>query len=89
MKFIYGLIFFFLGAAIIKYRKNVYEWTGRFVWAERYLGSGGTVLVIILAGCLLIFLSVAYPMGAVNPQSRAVILEQQGQPLGQTANTSE
>jgi hypothetical protein len=67
MKFFYGILFFVVGAAIIKYRKTVYEWTGRFVWAERYLGNGGTVFVIVLVGCVLIFLSVAYPMGAVKP----------------------
>lgn len=73
MKFVYGILFFALGAALIKYRKNVYEWTGRFAWAERYLGNGGTVFVIVLAGCVLIFLSVAYPMGAIDLGGRELV----------------
>lgn len=73
MKFFYGLVFFAIGVALIKYRKNVYEWTGRFAWAERYLGNGGTVLVIVLAGCLLIFLSIAYPTGAIDPGRRDLV----------------
>ncbi len=37
VKILYGLMFFCMGVAIIRYRKQVYEWTGKFSWAERYL----------------------------------------------------
>ena len=54
------------GAIILQYRKIVYEWTGRFAWAEEYLGSGGTIVVISLAGFLLIVMSIAYLFGAFD-----------------------
>lgn len=61
MKILYWIILFGLWVVILKYRKTVYDWTGRFDWAERYIGSWGTVLVIIMIWLLMIFLSVAYP----------------------------
>lgn len=37
VKIIYFLFFVSLGIAILKYRKNVYEWTGQWYWAEKWL----------------------------------------------------
>lgn len=61
VKIFYALIGIALGYSILKYRKVIYDWTGRFYWAEKYLGSGGTVFIISLTGLGLIFCSVAYP----------------------------
>jgi hypothetical protein len=47
--------------SLIKYRKIVHGWTGNFVWAEQYLGYGGTYLVLILVGLGSIFYGVIYP----------------------------
>lgn len=55
VKFLYFVIFTGLGVATLKYRKRVYEWTGRWYWAEKYLGNGGTVVVITLSGIGMIF----------------------------------
>jgi hypothetical protein len=51
---------------MIRYRRTVKSWTGNFVWAEKYLGSGGTYLVIILFGMFLMFLGVLYPFGGLD-----------------------
>lgn len=35
---------------LMKYREKVVEMTGKFAWAEKYLGTGGTYnLMVILA----------------------------------------
>ena len=54
MKILYSVLGIALGVSMLKHRKMVYGWTGRFYWAEKYLGSGGTIFVIILSGLLLI-----------------------------------
>lgn len=48
IKAFYALFGIAIGLGILKYRKVVYSWTGKFYWAEKYLGSGGTVFVICL-----------------------------------------
>ncbi|MDD2891658.1 MAG: hypothetical protein PHQ95_01720 [Candidatus Gracilibacteria bacterium] len=63
IKVLYALFGIGIGLGILKYRKIVYSWTGRWYWAEKYLGSGGTVFVISLIGMGFIFVSVAYPFG--------------------------
>jgi len=65
-KILYGILFFGVGVAILKYRRIVYEWTGRWGWAEKYLGSGGTITALTLLGLGLIALSIAYPLGAFD-----------------------
>ncbi|OIP53893.1 hypothetical protein AUK10_01860 [Candidatus Gracilibacteria bacterium CG2_30_37_12] len=70
IKIIYALIGIALGLGILKYRKIVYSWTGKFYWAEKYLGSGGTIFIISLIGLGLIFVSVAYPFGVLDGPPR-------------------
>lgn len=76
IKIFYGILLFFAGLVIIKYRKIVYEWTGRFVWAEKYLGSGGTVVVITLIGLLLMFLWVTFPFWMYETLTKPTNIEQ-------------
>ncbi|NDK19936.1 hypothetical protein GW819_03775 [Candidatus Gracilibacteria bacterium] len=66
IKIFYALFGIVIGLGILKYRKVVYSWTGRFYWAEKYLGSGGTVFVITLVGLGFIFVSAAYPFGVFD-----------------------
>ncbi|MDD2917179.1 MAG: hypothetical protein PHH70_05020 [Candidatus Gracilibacteria bacterium] len=66
VKIFYSLIALGVGFGILKYRKIVYDWTGRFYWAEKYLGSGGTVFIISLVGLGLIFWGVTYPFGVFD-----------------------
>ncbi|MFA6090927.1 MAG: hypothetical protein WC774_04080 [Candidatus Gracilibacteria bacterium] len=76
IKICYALIGIAMGLSILKYRKVVYSWTGKFYWAEKYLGSGGTVFIISLIGLGLIFVSVVYPFGFLD-----------GPPRGNNTNT--
>ncbi|MFK7780052.1 MAG: hypothetical protein QM490_02795 [Candidatus Gracilibacteria bacterium] len=66
VKIIYALFFITGGASIIKYRKIVKSWTGNFVWAEQFLGRGGTYAVILFFGICLIFYGVIYPFGGIE-----------------------
>lgn len=68
IKIFYSLFGIALGIAMLKYRKTVYGWTGKFYWAEKYLGNGGTLLVIIVAGLGLLFISIAYPFGVFDDE---------------------
>ncbi|NDK07916.1 hypothetical protein EOM39_01565 [Candidatus Gracilibacteria bacterium] len=66
IKIFYSILFLALGGALIKFRKNVHDRTGHWYWAEKYLGSGGTYLVLILFGLFLIFLGAIYPFGGLE-----------------------
>lgn len=66
VKIFYAMLGIAMGLGTLRYRKVVYSWTGKFYWAEKYLGSGGTILVITLVGLGLIFVSVAYPFGVFD-----------------------
>jgi hypothetical protein len=65
-KIFYFLFFTSIGLSILKYRKTVFEWTGRWYWAEKYLGNGGTILVISLIGLGCMFFGIGYPLGAFD-----------------------
>ncbi len=51
------------GIAILRYSRPVVQFTGKFGWAEQYLGYGGTHTVIRLFGALLVFVFTLYPFG--------------------------
>lgn len=55
IKLFYFLVFTSLGVTILKYRKKVFEWTGQWYWAEKYLGRGGTIVAITLIGMGMVF----------------------------------
>ncbi len=57
----YSILLMAWGFYLIKYRRNVKSWTWNFAWAEKYIGSGGTYLIMILIGLFMIFLWVLYP----------------------------
>lgn len=61
VKLIYAIILIWAWYAIVRYRRNVHEWTGNFVWAEQYLGSGWTYIIITFAWLALIFFWTIYP----------------------------
>ena len=52
--------------AILRYRYQIYEFTGDWDWAVRYLGGNGTIVAISLIGALLIAVGTAYPFGVID-----------------------
>ncbi|MCP4522610.1 MAG: hypothetical protein GY828_00135 [Candidatus Gracilibacteria bacterium] len=66
IKIIYAILLIAGGYAMIRYRRIVKSWTGNFYWAEKYIGNGGTYLVIIFIGLFMIFLGTLYPFGGID-----------------------
>lgn len=66
MDFIVGLLVILSGIAILRYRYQIYEFTGEWDWAIKYLGGNGTVVAISLIGMLLIGAGTAYPFGVID-----------------------
>lgn len=64
MDFLVGIILVFTGISMIRYRFQVYNFVGEWDWAIKYLG--GTVNAISITGALLIFVGVAFPLGAFD-----------------------
>ena len=66
VKIFYAIVLIAAWYSIIRYRKNVHEWTGNFAWAEQYLWSGWTYLVITFSWLALIFFGTIYPFGWIS-----------------------
>ena len=64
MRLITWIILIALGATIIRYRFNIYEFTGEWDWANKYLSS--TMVAIVMVGMILIGAWAAYPFGAFD-----------------------
>ena len=69
---------------MIKYRYQIYHFTGEWGWAERYLGLNGTIVAISLIGMLLIFVGVAFPFGAFDKPAPPNSLNSSTTATGQT-----
>jgi hypothetical protein len=66
MRFLLWLLIILAGIAILRYRYQIYEFTGDWDWAVRYLGGNGTIVAISLIGALLIAVGTAYPFGVID-----------------------
>lgn len=64
MKIITWLILIAIGWAIIRYRFNIYDFTGEWEWANKYLNN--TMIAIVLIGMILVGMGAAYPFGAFD-----------------------
>jgi hypothetical protein len=62
----YTAFFWVFWILLIKYRKQIHGWTGNFVWAERYLWSGWTYLVLLILWLGCIFYGTIYPFGGAD-----------------------
>lgn len=60
---IYALLGMGLAYAMIKYREKIVEMTGRFTWAEKYLGRGGTYNMYVLLGIIIFGISFLFLIG--------------------------
>ncbi|MDD2693897.1 MAG: hypothetical protein PHY14_03110 [Candidatus Gracilibacteria bacterium] len=66
MKILIGLFFIAIGIAIMRYRYQIYNFTGDWDWALKYLGGNGTVLAITLIGMGFVAVGAAWPFGAFD-----------------------
>ena len=51
---------------LIKYREKVVEMTGKFAWAEKHLGSGGTYNFMLILAVVFFFWGVASITGTTD-----------------------
>ena len=63
MQFIYGILGMGLAYVIVKYREQIVEMTGKFSWAEKYLGRGGTYNAYVLLGIIIFIISFLFFIG--------------------------
>ncbi len=66
MNIIVGLIIVWAGIIVIKYKNQIYWFTGEWGWAEKYLWANGTPNAIVLAGALLMFFGFWYALGTFD-----------------------
>lgn len=66
MKFLIWFVLILLGIALMRYRYQIYEFTGDWDWAIKYLWGNGTIVAIILIGMLLVGFGTAYPFGVIE-----------------------
>lgn len=68
MKFLIGIILIIIGILLLKYRYQVYHFTGDWEWAVRFFGGNGTVVAICLIGAGFIFVGAGFPLGAFDEE---------------------
>jgi hypothetical protein len=51
---------------LVKYREKIVGLTGKFAWAEKYLGSGGTYNFMVILAIFLFFWGVAKITGTTD-----------------------
>ena len=55
--FFLGILGIFLAFVMIKYRQKIIHFTGKWVWAEKYLGTGGSYSAVVLLAIVIFFVS--------------------------------
>jgi hypothetical protein len=73
MNFLIGLLFIALGIVIIRFRYQIYNFTGDWDWAVKYLGGNGTVVAMVFIGMFLIWVWAAYPFWVIDLGSKNTI----------------
>ena len=61
-----GILAIAAAFALIKYRERVVSLAGKFAWAEKYLGTGGTYNLMVIIAILLFFWGVAKMTGTTD-----------------------
>ena len=61
-----GLLAIIASFFLIKYREKVVAQTGKFAWAEKYLGEGGTYRLMVILAVIFFFWGVASMTGTTD-----------------------
>ena len=46
MRFIVAILGILVGILVLKYRKVIFDWTGHWLWADKYLGGTPNAIVL-------------------------------------------
>jgi hypothetical protein len=63
---IWGLIGMTIAFALIKWRKQIIDFTGSWGWAERYLGAGGSYTAIVIVAVLIFLVALTKLVGKLD-----------------------
>jgi hypothetical protein len=61
-----GIIAIILAFFLLKYREQVVSFTGKFAFAEKYLGQGGTYRLMVILAVLVFIWGVASMTGTTD-----------------------
>lgn len=86
MDFLVGLILIIAGIIMIRYRFQIYHFVGEWDWANKYVG--GSKNAIVLIGCGLIFVGVAFPFGAFDGMKNQNVTSSQNIQTEQTTQNN-
>lgn len=65
-KFLVFILGLPLGLAILIYRKNIVDFTGKFDWIEETFGMGSTYTALIFIGLLVWIFTMMYALGTLD-----------------------
>ncbi len=66
MDILYGLLGLALGFSLIKYRFYLYKTMGKWSFAERFFGTGGTITAIVIIAFIVIGFSFMLMFGQLD-----------------------
>ena len=72
-RFLAAIIGLPLALIMLRYRRQIKDFTGDIGFAERYLGSGGTNTLIVLIAILVFVLSSMYALGTLQAILQSVL----------------
>lgn len=72
-RFLAAIIGLPLALIMLKYRRQIKDFTGDIGFAEHYLGSGGTNTLIVLIAILVFVLSTMYALGTLQAIIQGVL----------------
>jgi uncharacterized membrane protein SpoIIM required for sporulation len=79
MNILLGLIIIASGVGILRFRYQIYQFTGDWDWAIKYLWGNGTVVAIVLIWMLLIGAGTAYPFWVFEGMNDPIVITPNGQ----------
>lgn len=66
MNIVYGILGILIAYLLLRYRGKVYDFTGPWGFAERYLGAGGTSTAMVLLAIIIFLISVTTMTGKMG-----------------------
>lgn len=68
---VWGIIGSLVAFALLKWRKQVIDFTGKWGWAERILGMGGSYTAVVLLALIIFLLAITKMSGKLDEIGRA------------------
>jgi len=63
---IWGFGGIFLAFLLVKYRRSIIHFTGKWGWAEKYLGIGGSYSAVVIVAIIVFLLALSKLFGKID-----------------------